>query len=233
MTDKPSVLVVDDERRYRDLIELNLVRRGYRVLLAADGLAGLNLLECEDVDLVLLDLLLPDLDGYEVCRRIREDSAVPIIMVTAKADENSKVRGLSLGADDYVTKPFGADELLARVGAVLRRGPSRSDPPHAPFVDCELWIDFTQHQVSMRGHEVNLTPLEYKLLYHLAQNIGRVLVQEELLRRVWGMGYEGQPEILHTTVRRLRCKLEDDPSSPRYVITRRSIGYMLALVSPA
>jgi two-component system, OmpR family, response regulator VicR len=232
-TAKPSVLVVDDERRYRDLIELNLTRRGYRVLVAADGLAALNVLESDEIDLVLLDLLLPDMDGYEMCRRIRADSSVPIIVVTAKADESSKVRGLGMGADDYVTKPFWAEELVARVSAVLRRGSGRSDALRAPFVNGDLLIDFSQHQVIVRGQEVHLTPHEYSLLYHLAQNAGRVLVHEELLRRVWGLGYEDQPEILHTTVRRLRRKLEDNPSAPRYVVTRRSIGYLLALIAPA
>jgi len=225
----PCVLVVDDDRRYRDLLELNLTRRGYRALTAPDGLTVLNLLEREPVDLLILDLMLPDIDGYELCRRIREYSDVPIIMLTAKAEEPYKVRGLNLGADDYVTKPFGPDELLARVEAVLRRrGANASAVTRPPLVSGDLAIDFARHRVTLRGQEVHLTPHEYRLLYHLATNAGRVLVHEEILRRAWGSGYEDQTEVLHTTVRRLRRKIEHDPSAPRYLLTRRGIGYMLA-----
>jgi two-component system, OmpR family, KDP operon response regulator KdpE len=186
---EPTVLVIEDDRRYRDLLELNLIRHGYAALLASDGLAGLNLLERDAPDLVILDLVLPDLDGYEVCRRIREYSTVPIIILTARAEEAQKVRGLRAGADDYVTKPFGAEELLARVAAVLRRsreGPQQRTP--SVFVSGELTIDFAARRVSVGGREVYLTPSEYKLLQHLALNAGRVLVQDELLRRVWGPG---------------------------------------------
>ncbi|MBI4494082.1 MAG: response regulator transcription factor [Chloroflexi bacterium] len=226
---KPCVLVIDDERRFRDLLELNLTRRGYRVVLAPDGLAGLNLLEREAPDLVILDLMLPDLDGYEVCRRMREYSSVPIIVLTARAEEAHKVRGLRLGADDYVTKPFGAEELLARVEAVLRRShqPLEAVSPTI-FASGELVIDFAQRRVTVRGREASLSPGEYKLLHHLALNAGRVLVHEELLRRVWGPGYEGETELLHAAIWRLRHKLEDDPTRPRYVLARRGIGYWLA-----
>jgi two-component system KDP operon response regulator KdpE len=226
---KPALLVIDDDRRYRDLLELNLTRHGYRTLLAADGLTGLNLLERDAPVLVILDLMLPDLDGYDVCRRIREFSDVPIIILTARAEEAQKVRGLHLGADDYLTKPFGADELLARVQAVLRRSRQDGDAGlSSVFVSGDLAVDFTARRVVVAGREVHLTPAEYKLLHHLALNAGRILVQEELLRRVWGPGYEGQPEVLHTTIRRLRRKIEPDPAAPRYVLTRRSIGYLLA-----
>ena len=236
---KPAVLVVDDDRRYRDLLALNLTRHGYRALLAPDGLAGLNLLEREAPDLVILDLALPDLDGLEVCRRIREHSAVPLIILTARAEEAQVLRGLRLGADDYVTKPFAAAELLARVEAVLRRsrqggaagagGDGRVPPP---FASGGLAIDFAARRIIVGGREVQLTPTEYRLLHHLAANAGRVLVHEELLRRVWGPGYEGQPAVLHTTVRRLRRKLEPDPAAPRYVLARRGLGYTLAAPSP-
>jgi two-component system KDP operon response regulator KdpE len=230
---KPVVLVIDDDRRYRDLLELNFTRHGYRALLAPDGLSGLNLLERDTPDLVILDLMLPDMDGYEVCRRIRQYSAVPIIILSARAEETQKVRGLNLGADDYVTKPFGAQELMARVEAVLRR--SRQDSAAVPlvFVSGDLTIDLSTQRVLLRGQEVHLTPSEYKLLYHLALNAGRILVQQELLRRVWGPGYEDQPEVLHTTVRRLRRKIEPNPAAPRYVLTRRSIGYFLAAPTTA
>jgi DNA-binding response OmpR family regulator len=223
------VLVVDDDRRYRELIELSLARRGYRVLLAPDGLAGLSSLERDDVDLVILDLMLPDLDGYELCRRVRAYSAVPIIVLSAHDGEPAKIRALSIGADDYVTKPFGAAELVARIEAVLRRargGPELIVPP--PLVCGELVIDFARRRVSRRGQPIRLTRQEYRLLYYLALNAGRALVPEELLRRVWGPGFEAQPELLHSVVRRLRRKVEDDPASPRHVLTNRMIGYMLA-----
>ncbi|MGH2368330.1 MAG: response regulator transcription factor [Chloroflexota bacterium] len=226
---KPAVLVIDDDRRYRDLLDLNLARHGYRSLLAPDGLTGLNLLERERPGLVILDLMLPDLDGYEVCRRIREFSTVPLIILTARVEESQKVRGLHAGADDYVTKPFGAEELLARVEAVLRRSrPGGNGGEPSAYVSGDLAIDFAARRVVVGGREVHLTPAEYMLLYHMALNAGRILLQEELLRRIWGPGYEGHPEVLYTTVRRLRHKIEPDPAAPRYVLTERSIGYSLA-----
>jgi DNA-binding response OmpR family regulator len=224
---KPNILVIDDDRRYRELLELNLKRRGYRVVPADCGLAGLNELERNDVALVILDLRLPDMDGYEVCTQIRGYSDVPIVMLTARAEETHKVRGLRMGADDYVTKPFAADELMARIEAVLRRCQASVYNAAPRFATGELAIDFSQHLVMVRGKDIHITPQEYKLLYHLAQNAGRVLVQEELLRRVWGNGYEAEPELLHTTVRRVRRKIEDHPSLPRYLLTRRGIGYLL------
>ena len=224
---KPTtILVVDDERRYRDLLQMNLTRRGYRVLQAADGLSALNQVELEAPDLIMLDLMLPDMDGYEVCRRIREYSSVPIIMLTAKAEPSQKVRGLAIGADDYVTKPFSAEEVLARVVAVLRRAEAgRNDAPGADFGG--LHIDYQQHRVTVDGREIDLTPGEYKLLERLALNAGRVVVQEELLRRVWGEGFEGDTALLQTGIRRLRSKIEDDPAAPRYVLTKRGVGYWL------
>jgi DNA-binding response OmpR family regulator len=229
---KPVVLVIEDERRYRELLELNLVRRGYQAILAPDGLSGLNLLERDSPDLVVLDLMLPDLDGYEVCRRIREYSQVPIIMLTARAEEAQKVRGLRLGADDYITKPFGADELLARVEAVLRRvNPPASATPKGVQTG-DLTIDYDQHLVTLRGRDVDLSPIEYRLLQQLALNVGRIVVLEELIRRVWGPDYVDDPALVHTNIRRLRRKLEDDPDSPRYVLTRRGVGYSLARLDP-
>jgi len=219
-----TILVVDDERRYRELLEMNLTRRGYRVLQAVDGLSALNQIELEAPDLVMLDLMLPDIDGYEVCRRIREYSRVPIIMLTAKAEPAQKVQGLASGADDYVTKPFSAEEVLARVAAVLRRaeqGPT--DVAAADFGD--LHIDYAQHRATIGGREIDLTPGEYKLLERLALNAGRVVVQDELLRRVWGEGFEGETALLQTAIRRLRSKIEDDPAAPRYILTKRGVGY--------
>jgi len=221
-----TILVVDDERRYRELLEMNLTRRGYRVLQAADGLNALNQVELESPDLVMLDLMMPDMDGYEVCRRIRRYSSVPIIMLTAKAEPAQKVRGLELGADDYVTKPFSAEEVLARVVAVLRR--ADAGRPTAPAADIgDLHIDYAQHLTTIAGHEIDLTPGEYKLLERLAMNAGRVVVQEELLRRVWGEGFEGETALLQTAIRRLRSKIEADPAAPRYVLTKRGVGYWL------
>lgn len=223
-----SILVVDDERRYRDLLEMNLTRRGYRVRQAIDGLSALNAVEAEEPSLVVLDLKLPDIDGYEVCRRIRAYSNVPIIMLTARADQSEKVRGLEVGADDYVTKPFGAEELLARVDAVLRRARASRSGTSPTFETGELRIAFADHRVTLRGTEIRLTPGEYRLLVELAENAGRVMLQDELLSRVWGPGYPGASELLQTAVRRLRRKIEDDPAMPRYVLTVRGIGYELA-----
>jgi len=223
-----TVLVVDDEHRYRELLEMNLVRRGYRVLQAADGLSAINAVEQETPDLVILDLKLPDIDGYEVCRRIREYSNVPIIMLTAKAEPQEKVRGLSTGADDYITKPFSADELLARVAAVLRRTEvARGDVGAESFRCGALRIDYAQHRVTVADREIPVTPGEYRLLTVLAANAGRVVVQEEILRRVWGEGYSTATALLQTAVRRLRTKIEDEPAEPRYVLTKRGIGYWL------
>jgi two-component system KDP operon response regulator KdpE len=225
---KQCVLVIDDDRRYRDLFEMNLVRRGYRVLLAPDGQTGLDLLEREEVDLAILDLGLPDVDGYHVCSKIRARSPVGIIMVTARSEEAERVRGLRLGADDYVTKPFWADELIARVEAVLRRSSGAPRVRFERFTDGGLEIDVAAQRVTVHDHEVELTAQEYKLLLCLALNAGRALMHGELLRRVWGVGYEEQTELLHTMVRRLRRKIEDDPAAPRHVLTRRGVGYTLA-----
>lgn len=223
---KTTVLVVDDERRYRELLEMNFTRRGYRVLQAADGLSALNQVELEAPDLVVLDLMLPDIDGYEVCRRIREYSSVPIIMLTAKAEPAQKVRGFASGADDYVTKPFSAEEVLARVVAVLRRAEAgRTEGAVADFGD--LHIDYAQHAVTVAGREIDLTPGEYRLLERLALNAGRVVIQDELLRRVWGEGFDGETALLQTAIRRLRSKIEDDPAAPKYVLTKRGVGYWL------
>ena len=222
-----TILVVDDERRYRELLEMNLTRRGYRVVQASDGLSALNQAELESPDLVVLDLMMPDMDGYEVCRRIREYSSVPIILLTAKAEPAEKVRGFAIGADDYVTKPFSADELLARVEAVLRRAAAgRTAPPGADFG--ELHIDYAQHRVTVSGREIDLTAGEYRLLERLALNAGRVVVQDELLRFVWGEGFAGETAVLQTAIRRLRSKIEVDPAAPRYVLTKRGVGYSFA-----
>ena len=229
ITSPARVLVIDDERRYRDLLELNLRRRGYHITLAEDGLTGLNLFERDSPDVVLLDLMLPDLDGFEVCRRLREYSQVPIIILSARPEEAQKVRGLRLGADDYVTKPFGPEELLARIEAALRRSgtPAAATLPR-PYVGHGLVVEFAERRVTLHGREVPLGPTEYRLLHHLAINAGRVLIHEELLRRVWGAEYQNEPALVHNAVRRLRDSLGDDPRAPRHILTRRGVGYLLA-----
>ncbi len=225
---RQTVLVVDDEPRYVRLLRANLESLGYRVVAADAGASAVQRAESEDPDLILLDLMLPDLDGYEVCRQIREFSTVPIIMLTARRQQTDKVRGLDLGADDYLTKPFDAEELLARVRAQLRRSGLRQQPNLQPPLSLgDLTVDFARHQVSIRGRDVALSPTEYRLLFHLASNAGRVLVQEELLRLAWGAEYADEPEVLRVYIRRLRQKIEEDPSSPRYILTKPGIGYLM------
>lgn len=225
---RETVLVVDDEPRYIRLLRANLESLNYRVVAAEDGASALQKAEAEIPSLIVLDVMLPDMDGYQVCQRIREFSTVPIIMLTARREQSDKVVGLDTGADDYITKPFDAAELLARVRALLRRsGHAHQGHIQARFELSYLAIDFAQQEITVRGNEVSLTPTEYRLLYHLAQNAGRVMVQDELLRLVWGPAYRNEPEVLRVYVRRLRQKIEDDASSPKYVITRPGVGYSM------
>ena len=227
---KVRILVVDDELRYVRAIQVNLEASGYEVLTARDGQTAIDLAASEAPDLILLDIRMPGLDGYEVCRRIREFSAVPIIMLTALAEDADKVKGLDTGPDDYVTKPFSADELLARVRAALRRVElSERQEPHPTFQAGDLLVDFARQRVFVRGQEVNLTPTEYRLLYELVKQAGRVLVPEYLLEKVWGIGYEGENRLLWQAVHRLRRKIEPDPENPQYIQTRPGIGYVFAL----
>ena len=221
------ILAIDDEPRYLRVIAFNLEQEGFRVTSAASGEQGLALFEGIDPDLVILDVMLPGLDGFEVCRRIRELSSRPIIMLTAKGAEEDKIKGLRIGADDYVTKPFSAAELLARVDAVLRRTqPTETRQPTLALG--ELCIDHLGKRVTVRGKEVRLSPTEYRLLVCLAGSAGVVLSRDELLEKVWGPSYRGEDEILRVALWRLRQKLEDDPASPRYVLTRPGMGYLLA-----
>ena len=225
---KIQVLVVDDEPRYLKLVRYNLEAAGYEVLTTASGEEALSLVAGKTPDLIILDIRLPGIDGYEVCTRIREFSSVPIIMLTAKGEEQEKVQGLRLGADDYVTKPFGAEELMARVETVLRR--SRIPEVKAlPILTVgELSIDFVQRKVTIGGQEVSLSPTEYRLLQCLAVNAGRVIIQEELQEKVWGPEYRERYEGLRVYIRRLRQKIEKDPEHPIYVVTKPGVGYMLA-----
>ncbi|HAE84755.1 MAG TPA: DNA-binding response regulator [Ktedonobacter sp.] len=228
---KSMVLTADDDPHLLRLVMRNLEFEGYEVLTASDGKQALELIEAREPDLVLLDVMMPKMDGFTVCQRVREFSSVPIIMVTARGQEQDRVRGLDLGADDYLTKPFGVDELLARVRAVLRRSRfTASDQASAsPTLTIgEITIDYAQHLVTMGGQEVELTPTEYRILAYLAQNAGRVVTQDLLLEHVWGAEYVGESHILQVNVNRLRHKLEPDPVHPRYILTKVGIGYLIA-----
>jgi two-component system KDP operon response regulator KdpE len=224
-----TVLVVDDEPRYVRWITVNLRASGYRVLTAADGEAAVEITAGQRPDLVLLDIGLPRVDGLEACRRIREFSTVPIIMLTAKAAEADKVAGLDAGADDYLPKPFGPPELLARVRAALRRARYAEAPAAEPtFRHGDLAIDYARHEVTRDGVPLALTPTEYKLLVQLARQAGRVLLAEDLLAAVWGPEYREETQHVRLYVSRLRQKIEPDPEHPRYVLTKPGIGYMFA-----
>jgi DNA-binding response OmpR family regulator len=226
---KETVIVADDDPRLLRLVQFNLQQAGYRVMTAADGNRALRLAESENPDLVLLDIRMPLMDGIEVCRRVRNFSTAPIIIITAKDSEEDKVAGLDAGADDYLTKPFGAPELMARVRAVLRRAKLYSGETAEPvFESSDLKVDFAQQLASVDGQPVNLTPTEYRIVAYLARHAGRVVTQSDLLTKVWGPEYENEAHLLRVNIARLRQKLERDPSSPRHVITRPGIGYYLA-----
>jgi len=224
------ILAVDDEPRYLEIIRFNLETAGYRVACAASGEEALEAVAAEEPELMVLDVMLPGIDGFEVLRRVREHSSCPIIMLTAKGAEEDKVQGLRLGADDYVTKPFSAQELLARVEAVLRRvrAPEGEGRQQAAITVGDLRIDQQRKQVTLAGNDVRLSPTEYRLLVCLATDLGVVLSRDELLTSVWGKAYEGEDEILRVTLWRLRQKLGDSAAEPRYIVTRPGLGYMLA-----
>jgi len=223
------ILIVDDEPRYLRLLEANLKTEGYAVVTAADGVEALETFSSQPVDLVLLDIMMPRLDGFGVCQRLRQFSNVPIIMLTAKGEEQDRVRGLDLGADDYLVKPFSATELLARVRAVLRRAqPSGMEQGRERFfVHENLRIDFARAEVWRSDQQVSLSATEYRLLLQFAHNVGRVLTPEELLTSVWGPEYKSDKEILWVSIARLRQKLEDDAHRPRHIVTRSGLGYLM------
>ena len=224
---KASVLVVDDDARILRMMRRILELEGYQTLTASNGEAALNVFDEQSPDLILLDIMMPGMDGYTVCRRIREFSQLPIIMVTARDNEEEKVEGLDAGADDYVTKPFSSKELAARVRAVLRRTKLWDEHPEPAFHSNGLVIDFARHRVTLYNKEVNLTATEYRLLSYLAHNAGRVVTPDQILERVWGEEYLGEYHILRVSIARLRQKLEDDPKKPRFIATKIGIGYML------
>jgi DNA-binding response OmpR family regulator len=228
---KTCILVVDDEVSIIRFVSARLRKEGYEIITASNGEEALLRAEEENPTLVLLDIMMPKMDGFEVCRRLREWSEVPIIMLSAKGEESDKVKCLDLGADDYVTKPFGGEELLARVRAVLRRtevAGAVSDRP--PFTIGDLKISFAQRQVTVAGREVKLTPTEFGLLQELTLNAGKVLTHTHLLQKVWGPEYQDEKEYLHEFVRRLRNKLEPDKEKPSYIISVPSIGYQFRSV---
>ena len=232
MAARTRALVIEDDPAYARLLRLHLEASGYQVQHVDRGEAGLAALHDFEPEIVILDVVLPDMDGFEICRRIREDSSVPIVMLTTRAEERHKVQGLMLGADDYVTKPFSAPELLARLTTILRRARRREQVSERPVEVGELRIDVAGSRVYREGRPVPVTATEFKLLAVLADNPGRVLVNNELLRRVWGPGYEGDGALLRTTIGRLRRKLGDPGGGPIHNV--RGIGYTLeAGESPA
>ncbi|SDX29564.1 two-component system, OmpR family, response regulator VicR [Marininema mesophilum] len=227
-----KILVVEDERPIADILQFNLSKEGYEVECIYDGEEAIQRIIAEPPDLVLLDLMLPGADGIEVCRRVRQHHQVPIIMVTAKDSEVDKVLGLEIGADDYVTKPFSNRELLARVKANLRRTRDRAEEPTTSTTSQilrvgSLAIDQGSYLVSKEKEPIELTHREFELLLYMAKNVNQVLTREHLLQSVWGYDYFGDVRTVDVTIRRLREKIEDDPSQPIYIITRRGIGYTM------
>ena len=222
-----KILIVDEEPDVVRLISVSfgMQQPNWEVVAASDGEEALAMLEREQPALVLLDVGLPDMSGFEVLQQIRFFSDVPVIMLTVHDDELSKVRGLELGADDYVTKPFSHLELLARVRAVLRRAQALPLAHEEPFVSGDLSVDFARREVTRRGEPVPLTTTEYHLLYHLVRNAGQVLTHETLLARVWGREYTDEINYLKVYISRLRAKLEDDPRNPQHILTERGVGY--------
>lgn len=219
------ILVVDDEERMVRFIRLNLEHDGFQVVEAYNGSQAIEKVRSNLPDLVLLDIMMPDMDGFEVLQIIREASSVPVIMLTAKGEEEDRVRGLELGADDYVTKPFSPRELVSRVRAVLRRTESASSIHGLIEVDNRLKIDFDRREVWVDGKLVKLRPTEYRLLYHLVQNAGWVMTHDQLLTKVWGYEYRDEPHYVRLYINYLRKKLEEDPSHPKYILTERGVGY--------
>jgi len=224
------VLVVDDEEAIRKLVEYNLLQAGYDVVCAEDGLAALAIVAERQVDLLVLDLMLPGLGGLELCKRLRqEQSKLPIIMLTARGEEIDRVLGLEMGADDYVTKPFSPRELVARVRAVLRRRLEtiNEDKSAAAFSVGAVTLDPEKYEVTVRGSLIELTPREFELLHYLMRHTDRVVSRDQLLDRVWGYEYAGDTRLVDVHISHLRDKLEEDPKMPRYIKTVRGVGYKI------
>jgi DNA-binding response OmpR family regulator len=228
---KSLILVVDDDIRMLRMMKRMLELEDFEVITASGGEAALKTFDKESPALVLLDIMMPDMDGYTVCRRIREFSQVPIIMVTARGDNKEKVEGLNIGADDYVTKPFSASELAARVRAVLRRISNQDIRPQAVFSYRDLVIDFSSRRVMVNNLELKLTSTEYKMLSYICLNAGRVVTPDQLLANVWGEEYIGAVHLLQVNIARLRKKLGDNAKKPNYILTRPGIGYIMTKLS--
>ncbi len=225
---KEKILVVDDAPRVVRLVSEVLKAVGYQVMAATSGESAIEMVALEQPDLVLLDILLPPgIDGYEICRRIREFSNVPLIMLTAKAQESDMLQGFNVGADDYLTKPFSAKELIARVKAVLKRSQRPEEITVATLACGELEINFARHTIEVRGENISLTRTEYALLRQLALNANRVMLHQDLLTEVWGPEYRDDIDYLRAYIRYLRRKLEKDPANPQYIHTSPGVGYML------
>jgi len=220
------VLVVDDETRLANMLQMNLQAEGIRSVVASNGREALDVLREDMPDIILLDVMMPGMDGYETLRRIRIASQVPVIMLTAKDQEDDRIKGLELGADDYIGKPFSYRELLSRIRAVLRRHHTPAPATLGQIVvDDRLAIDFNKREVLIHGERVNLRPTEYRLLYHLVQRAGYVMTHNELLAKVWGPEYHDETHYLRLYVTYLRQKIEVDPANPVYILTERGVGY--------
>ncbi|MBK7202550.1 MAG: response regulator transcription factor [Anaerolineae bacterium] len=225
-SEKPRILVVDDEARIRRLERMNLELEGFEVIEAADGFQALDRVREDLPNLVVMDVAMPQMDGFETLHLLREISSVPVIMVTVKAEVSDRIHGLDLGADDYLTKPFNPQELVSRIRAVLRRTDDRSLATQELIrVDDGLSIDLERHEVLVHGVRIKLRPTEYRLLYHLVQNAGRVVPRETLMARVWGPEYRDEHQLLRVYITYLRQKIEPDPAHPRYIMNERGVGY--------
>lgn len=225
--DSKLILVVDDEPRMIGFIRMNLELEGHRVIEAHNGLQALEAIRTKLPDLVLLDVMMPELDGFETLRMLREFSSIPVIMLTAKGEENDKVYGLELGADDYVTKPFGPRELSSRIKAVLRRFETPTTSPEQAVlkIDDRLQVDFNRREVIVEGEHIKLRPTEYRLLYHLIENAGWTVPHDQLLAKVWGYEYRDEAHYVRLYVNYLREKIEENPAKPKYILTERGVGY--------
>jgi len=223
---RPRILIVDDDIAVLKFLRANLQAEGYETLTSTDGAEAIQIIEKEPLDMIILDILMPNMDGFEVCRRVRDWLQIPIIMLSTLEHEADKVKCLDLGADDYLTKPFGTQELMARVRAVFRRAEAVKAVPAEPiFTREDLKINFVERKVTVAGREVRLTPTEYCLLKELVLNAGKVLTHTYLLNRAWGPEYREEREYLHVFISRLRVKLEPEPAHPRYFISVPGVGY--------